>query len=72
MTNFHILYVLSLEHAREALELSKLQEVTRQTEYKTKVKEYEAHIEQAKVEQRRIDHEERRKTLIVSLLFFML
>uniref|UniRef100_T1GHF3 ATPase family AAA domain-containing protein n=1 Tax=Megaselia scalaris TaxID=36166 RepID=T1GHF3_MEGSC len=27
-------------------------------------KEYEAHIEQAKVEQKRIDHEERRKTLI--------
>uniref|UniRef100_T1PC91 AAA+ ATPase domain-containing protein n=1 Tax=Musca domestica TaxID=7370 RepID=T1PC91_MUSDO len=51
-------------HAREALELSKLQEVTRQQEYQQKVKEYEAHIEQAKVEQRRIDHEERRKTLI--------
>ncbi|XP_073828464.1 ATPase family AAA domain containing bor [Musca autumnalis] len=52
------------KHAREALELSKLQEVTRQQEYQQKVKEYEAHIEQAKVEQRRIDHEERRKTLI--------
>ncbi|XP_037953384.1 ATPase family AAA domain-containing protein 3A homolog [Teleopsis dalmanni] len=51
-------------HAREALEISKLQEVTRQQEYQTKVKEYEAHIEQAKVEQKRIDHEERRKTLI--------
>ncbi|XP_061392428.1 ATPase family AAA domain-containing protein 3A homolog [Musca vetustissima] len=52
------------KHAREALELSKLQELTRQQEYQQKVKEYEAHIEQAKVEQRRIDHEERRKTLI--------
>nr|NP_001247135.1 belphegor, isoform B [Drosophila melanogaster]NP_524996.1 belphegor, isoform A [Drosophila melanogaster]Q9VEX6.2 RecName: Full=ATPase family AAA domain-containing protein 3A homolog; AltName: Full=Belphegor protein [Drosophila melanogaster]AAF43014.1 AAA family protein Bor [Drosophila melanogaster]AAF43016.1 AAA family protein Bor [Drosophila melanogaster]AAF55289.2 belphegor, isoform A [Drosophila melanogaster]AFH06453.1 belphegor, isoform B [Drosophila melanogaster] len=52
------------KHAREALELSKMQEATRQTEYNTKVKEYEAHIEQAKVEQKRIDHEERRKTLI--------
>ncbi|EDW34424.1 GL22252 [Drosophila persimilis] len=52
------------KHAREALELSKMQESTRQAEYSTKVKEYEAHIEQAKVEQRRIDHEERRKTLI--------
>lgn len=41
-----------------------MQEATRQTEYNTKVKEYEAHIEQAKVEQKRIDHEERRKTLI--------
>ncbi|EDW66655.1 ATPase family AAA domain-containing protein 3A homolog [Drosophila novamexicana] len=52
------------KHAREALELSKMQESTRQQEYNTKVKEYEAHIEQAKVEQKRIDHEERRKTLI--------
>lgn len=41
-----------------------MQEATRQSEYNTKVKEYEAHIEQAKVEQKRIDHEERRKTLI--------
>lgn len=52
------------KHSREALELSKLQEQTRQQEYMAKVKEYEAHIEQAKVEQKRIDHEERRKTLI--------
>uniref|UniRef100_A0A1A9VL31 AAA+ ATPase domain-containing protein n=1 Tax=Glossina austeni TaxID=7395 RepID=A0A1A9VL31_GLOAU len=51
-------------HAREALELSKLQELTRQQEYQTKIKEYEAHVEQAKVEQKRIDHEERRKTLV--------
>ncbi|XP_055377377.1 ATPase family AAA domain-containing protein 3A homolog [Condylostylus longicornis] len=51
-------------HAKEALDLSKMQESTRQSEYMAKVKEYEAHIEQAKVEQRRIDHEERRKTLI--------
>uniref|UniRef100_A0A1A9W459 AAA+ ATPase domain-containing protein n=1 Tax=Glossina brevipalpis TaxID=37001 RepID=A0A1A9W459_9MUSC len=51
-------------HAGEALELSKLQELTRQQEYQTKIKEYEAHVEQAKVEQKRIDHEERRKTLV--------
>lgn len=43
-----------------------MQETTRQQEYQVKVKEYEAHIEQSKVEQKRIDHEERRKTLIVS------
>ena len=61
-----------LEHAREALELSKAQEITRQQEYQQKVKEYEAHIEQAKVEQKRIDHEERRKTLIVNLLISIL
>lgn len=57
------------EHAREALELSKMQEATRQQEYQVKVKEYEAVIEQSKVEQKRIDHEERRKTLIVSAMF---
>ncbi|XP_026465167.1 ATPase family AAA domain-containing protein 3A homolog [Ctenocephalides felis] len=51
-------------HAKDALELSKMQEMTRQKEYSVKVKEYEAHIEQAKVEQKRIDHEERRKTLV--------
>ncbi|XP_038216977.1 ATPase family AAA domain-containing protein 3A homolog [Zerene cesonia] len=50
-------------HSKEALELSKLQEATRQQEQMAKIKEYEASIEQAKVEQRRIDHEERRKTL---------
>lgn len=60
------------EHAREALELSKMQESTRQQEYQLKVKEYEAHIEQAKVEQKRIDHEERRKTLLVSYFFNVL
>uniref|UniRef100_A0A182VRK3 AAA+ ATPase domain-containing protein n=1 Tax=Anopheles minimus TaxID=112268 RepID=A0A182VRK3_9DIPT len=51
------------KHAREALELSKMQENTRQQEYLAKVKEYEAHIETSKVEQKRVDHEERRKTL---------
>ncbi|XP_053694411.1 ATPase family AAA domain-containing protein 3A homolog [Sabethes cyaneus] len=52
------------KHSREALELSKLQEQTRQQEYMAKVKEYEAHIEGSKVEQKRVDHEERRKTLV--------
>lgn len=58
-------YIHLIGNAREALELSKMQEQTRQQEYQSKVKEYEASIEQSKVEQRRIDHEERRKTLIV-------
>ena len=40
-----------------------MQEVTRQQEYQVKVKEYEAAMEQSKVDQRRIDHEEKRKTL---------
>ncbi|CAH2103508.1 unnamed protein product [Euphydryas editha] len=50
-------------HAKDALELSKLQEATRQQEQMAKIKEYEAAIEQAKVDQKRVDHEERRKTL---------
>lgn len=58
-------FYLFLEHAKDALELSKLQEATRQQEQLAKIKEYEAAIEQTKVEQKRIDHEERRKTLQV-------
>ena len=50
-------------HAKEALELSKLQEQTKQQEYASKVKEYEAHIEHSKVEQKRVEGDERRKTL---------
>lgn len=49
--------------AKEALDLSRQQEISRQQELAAKVKEYEAHIEQSKVEQKRIDGEERRKTL---------
>lgn len=50
-------------HAKEALELSKLQEATKQQEQLAKIKEYEAAIEHAKVDQKKIDYEERRKTL---------
>lgn len=60
------------EHSKEALELSKLQESTKQSEQMAKIKEYEAAIEQAKVEQKRIDYEERRKTLQVPFLIKML
>ncbi|XP_014256867.1 ATPase family AAA domain-containing protein 3 [Cimex lectularius] len=50
-------------HSKEALELSKLQEVTKQQEMISKIKEYEMMMEKAKVEQKRVDAEERRKTL---------
>lgn len=53
----------SIEFAKEALDLSKLQEVTRQQEYAAKVKEYEAHIEQSKGEIKRVEAEEKRKTM---------
>lgn len=66
---FYYIFLLPA-HAKDALELSKMQEMTRQKEYSVKVKEYEAHIEQAKVEQKRIDHEERRKTLVVSNIVY--
>lgn len=52
------------EHVRDYLEMSKMQESTRQMELTAKAKEYEAHLEQSRVEQKRIDHEERRKTLV--------
>ncbi|KAK9500133.1 hypothetical protein O3M35_001451 [Rhynocoris fuscipes] len=51
------------KHSKEALELSKLQEITKQQEMQAKIKEYEASIEAAKVEQRKVEGEERRKTL---------
>jgi ATPase family AAA domain-containing protein 3A/B len=50
-------------HAKEALELSKMQEATRQQEQLAKIKEYEAAMEQMKLEQKRVEGEERRKTL---------
>ncbi|XP_023246703.1 ATPase family AAA domain-containing protein 3A homolog isoform X2 [Copidosoma floridanum] len=50
-------------HAKEALELSKLQEATRQAEMQKEMKKYEASIEQLKAESKRVEGEERRKTL---------
>lgn len=50
-------------HAKEALDLSKLQETTRQVELQTEMKKYEASIEQLKAEQKRVEGEERRKTI---------
>ncbi|KAG7214164.1 hypothetical protein KM043_001513 [Ampulex compressa] len=50
-------------HAKEALELSKMQEATRQTEMQTELKKYEASIEQMKAEQKRVEGDERRKTM---------
>uniref|UniRef100_A0A7N5ZRH1 AAA+ ATPase domain-containing protein n=1 Tax=Anabas testudineus TaxID=64144 RepID=A0A7N5ZRH1_ANATE len=50
-------------HAKEALELSRMQEQTTQIEHQSKLKEYEAAVEQLKGDQIRIQGEERRKTL---------
>ncbi|VDP10052.1 unnamed protein product [Soboliphyme baturini] len=50
-------------NAKEALQLAQMQEETKQLEFKSKIKEYEASMEQMKLEQRRVAEEERRKTL---------
>ncbi|KAK6639865.1 hypothetical protein RUM43_008140 [Polyplax serrata] len=51
------------KNAKEILEITKQQEVTKQQEYYKNLKEYEAHIEQSKIEQIRVNEEEKRKTL---------
>uniref|UniRef100_A0A8C4EEI2 AAA+ ATPase domain-containing protein n=1 Tax=Dicentrarchus labrax TaxID=13489 RepID=A0A8C4EEI2_DICLA len=50
-------------HAKEALDLARMHEQTTQMEHQSKVKEYEAALEQLKGDQMRIQGEERRKTL---------
>ncbi|XP_029292352.1 ATPase family AAA domain-containing protein 3-like [Cottoperca gobio] len=51
-------------HAKEALELARMQEQSVQLEHASKVKEYEAALEQLKGEQIHLQGEERRKTLV--------
>ncbi|XP_028262382.1 ATPase family AAA domain containing 3 [Parambassis ranga] len=50
-------------HAKEALDLARMQEQTTQMEHQSKMKEYEAALEQLKGDQIRVQAEERRKTL---------
>ncbi|KAK9888751.1 hypothetical protein WA026_000977 [Henosepilachna vigintioctopunctata] len=50
-------------HAKEALELSKQQEATKQLEHQSKMKEYEAHIVQLQIEAKKAEGEEKRKYL---------
>lgn len=49
--------------AKQILDLSNQQETTKKEEMKVKVKEYEAAIEHAKIEQKKVDYEERKKLL---------
>nr|XP_023685789.1 ATPase family AAA domain-containing protein 3A [Paramormyrops kingsleyae] len=51
-------------HSKDALELARMQEQTLQLEHQTKMKEYEAALEQIKGDQIRVQAEERRKTLV--------
>uniref|UniRef100_A0A8C1FQF4 AAA+ ATPase domain-containing protein n=1 Tax=Cyprinus carpio carpio TaxID=630221 RepID=A0A8C1FQF4_CYPCA len=50
-------------HAKDALDLARMQEQTVQLEHQGRIKEYEAAVEQLKGDQIRIQAEERRKTL---------
>ena len=43
------------KHASEALALSRVQEETKQKEQEVQVKQYEAQIEQMKIEQKRVE-----------------
>ncbi|KRZ33212.1 ATPase family AAA domain-containing protein 3 [Trichinella pseudospiralis] len=51
------------KNAKEALELARLQEQTRQMELQQRIKEFEASAEKSKVEQRRVFEEEKRRTM---------
>lgn len=61
-TNICVIFYFS-EHAKEALDLAKLQETTKQIEYQSRIKEYEIHLEQSRMEQKRVEAEERKKLL---------
>jgi ATPase family AAA domain-containing protein 3A/B len=51
------------KYAKDALDLSKLQETTKQLDFQKQIKEFEASLEQAKIEAKRIEYEEKRKML---------
>ncbi|XP_043531734.1 ATPase family AAA domain containing 3 [Chiloscyllium plagiosum] len=53
----------SSRHAKDALDLSRLQEQTLQMEHQSRIKEYEAAVEQLKSDQIKVQGEEKRKTL---------
>ena len=53
------------KYANQALDLSKQQEETKQSEQMVKIKEYELSIEQMKVEAKKVEGQEKRKMLEV-------
>ncbi|XP_072888006.1 ATPase family AAA domain containing 3 [Hemitrygon akajei] len=53
----------SSRHAKDALNLSRLQEQTIQLEHQSRIKEYEAAVEQLRSDQIKVQAEEKRKTL---------
>ncbi|KAJ7312346.1 ATPase AAA domain-containing protein 3 [Desmophyllum pertusum] len=51
------------DHSKEALEMSRIQETTKQLKQQAKIKEYEANIEHMQMDKIRVQQEEKRKTL---------
>merc|ERR1712070_127659 len=51
------------KHAREAMEIVKTQEKTKQHDLLVKAKEYEAHVKQLEIEVKKREGEENRKTI---------
>ncbi|KAM7443168.1 ATPase AAA domain-containing protein 3-B [Porites harrisoni] len=50
-------------HSKEALEMARMQETTKQLEQQRKIKEFETNIEGMKLDKTRVEQEEKRKTL---------
>jgi len=57
------LSTLSVAHAKDALDLTKMQENAKVVESQKQIKEYELQLEKMKVEQIRVSAEEKRKLL---------
>lgn len=51
------------DHSKEALEMARLQETSKQLEHQRKIKEFEANIEAMQLDKTRVEQEEKRKTL---------
>lgn len=51
------------KHAKDALDLARMQETTKQMEYQKELKEYETNMARLELDKTRMMHEERRKTL---------
>jgi len=51
------------DHSKEALEMARLQETSKQLEHQRKIKEFEANIEALQLDKTRVEQEEKRKTL---------
>lgn len=51
------------DHSKEALEMARLQETSKQLEHQRKIKEFEANIEAIQLDKTRVEQDEKRKTL---------